>query len=209
VSIPKSGYYYPNKMGRITILALEEIMGKNGLNAILNMAKLTHYIDNYPPDDFEKGFDFSDLSSLMRALEDMYGPRGGRGLALRCGRATFARGLQGLGALSGVGDLAFKVLPLPAKLKLGMPAFAGLFNQISDQVVRIEDQPDQFLWHIDRCPQCWGRKVEKACCFIGMGLLQEALRWVSGGKEFRVDETTCVGVGDETCTYIIYKEPIG
>jgi hypothetical protein len=197
-------------MGRITILALEEIMGKNGLNAILNMAKLPHYIDNYPPDDLEKGFDFSELSSLMRALEDMYGPRGGRGLALRCGRATFARGLQGLGALTGVGDLAFKVLPLPAKLKLGLPAFAGvIFNQISDQIVRLEEEEERFLWHIDRCPQCWGRKSEKPCCYIGMGLLQEALRWVSGGKEFRVDEIACIGVGDTTCTYCIYKEPIG
>ncbi len=210
MSIPKSGYYYPNKMGRIAIMALEEIMGKNGLNAILNMAKLPHYIDNYPPDNLEKGFDFSELSALMRALEDMYGPRGGRGLALRCGRATFARGLQGLGALTGVGDLAFKVLPLQAKLKLGLPAFAGvIFNQISDQIVRLEEQPDHFLWHIDRCPQCWGRKSEKPCCFIGMGLLQEALRWVSGGKEFRVDEISCMAVGDKTCTYIIYKEPIG
>lgn len=210
MSIPKSGYYYPNKMGRIAIMALEEIMGKNGLNAILNMAKLPELIDNYPPDNLDKGFDFAYLSSLMRALEDMYGPRGGRGLALRCGRATFARGLQGLGALTGVGDLAFRVLPLPAKLKLGLPAFAGaIFNQISDQIVRVEEQADHFLWHIDRCPQCWGRKVERPCCYIGIGLLQEALRWVSGGKEFRVDEISCIGLGDATCTYIIYKEPIG
>jgi hypothetical protein len=196
-------------MGRIIILALEEIMGKNGLNAILNMAKLPQFIDNYPPDDFDKGFDFADLSSLMRALEDMYGPRGGRGLALRAGRATFARGLQGMGALSGVGDLAFKVLPLPAKLKLGLPGMAGVFNQMSDQIVRIDESPEFFIWHIDRCPQCWGRKVEKACCFIGTGLLQEGLRWVSGGKEFRVDEVTCIGAGDATCSYNIYKEPIG
>lgn len=209
MSIPLSGYYYPNRMGRIIILALEEIMGKNGLNAILNMAKLPKFIDNYPADDLEKGFDFAELSSLMRALEDMYGPRGGRGLALRAGRATFARGLQGMGALSGVGDMAFRVLPLSAKLKLGLPGFAGVFNQISDQIVRLEEQPDHYLWHIDRCPQCWGRKVDKPCCYIGTGLLQEALRWVSGGKEFRVDEITCIGMGDTTCTYTIYKEPIG
>lgn len=27
----KSGFYYPNKMGRILLLALEDVMGKNGL----------------------------------------------------------------------------------------------------------------------------------------------------------------------------------
>jgi hypothetical protein len=44
----KSGYYYPNKFARITIEAMEEIMGKNGLNAILNLAGLENLIDNYP-----------------------------------------------------------------------------------------------------------------------------------------------------------------
>ncbi len=79
----KSGLYYPNKFGLITIKALEEVMGKNGLNAILNLANMSHYIDNYPPDNLEKGFDFAELSAIGVALEEMYGPRGGRGLALR------------------------------------------------------------------------------------------------------------------------------
>ena len=47
--IEPSGYYYPNLMGRIYLEAMEEIMGRNGLNAILNLASLPHLIDNYPP----------------------------------------------------------------------------------------------------------------------------------------------------------------
>ena len=87
--IEESGLFYPNKFGLITIKALEDVMGRNGLNAILNLAGLTKYTDSYPADNLEKGFDFSELSSLGVALEEMYGPRGGRGLALRAGRATF------------------------------------------------------------------------------------------------------------------------
>jgi hypothetical protein len=71
----KSGYYYPNKFARITVEAMEEIMGKNGLNAILNLAGLENLIDNYPADNLEKGFDFSDYTALNVALEEMYGPR--------------------------------------------------------------------------------------------------------------------------------------
>ena len=88
--IPKSGFYYPNRFALITLEALEEVMGKNGLNAILNMAHMPHLIDHYPPANLERSFDFSDYSMLNIALEEMYGPRGGRGLALRAGRATFA-----------------------------------------------------------------------------------------------------------------------
>ena len=43
--IPKSGLYYPNKIARIALTAIEDVMGKNGLNAILNLAGLTHLID--------------------------------------------------------------------------------------------------------------------------------------------------------------------
>jgi predicted hydrocarbon binding protein len=86
---------------------------------------------------------------------------------------------------------------------------AAVFNQFSDQVVRIEEHPDHFLWHIDRCPVCWGRKTDKPVCFAATGLLQESLRWLSGGREFRIDETTCIGMGDPSCTFMVYKEPVG
>ena len=105
--IQKAGLYYPNKFGLIIIKSLEEVMGKNGLNAILNLAGLNNLVENYPADSLDKGFDFADLSSLGVALEEMYGPRGGRGLMLRAGRATFAEGLKNFGALAGVADLAF------------------------------------------------------------------------------------------------------
>ena len=69
--IQNSGYYYPNRMTRIFLQAMEEIMGKNGLNAVLNMAKLAYLIDNYPPDNLEKEFDFAAFTSLNAALEEM------------------------------------------------------------------------------------------------------------------------------------------
>jgi len=40
------------------------------------------------------------------------------------------------------------------------------------------------------------------------GLLQAGLKWVSGGMEFRVNESKCVAVGDEACEFVIRKEPI-
>jgi hypothetical protein len=127
-SIPKSGFYYPNKFALIMLEALEDVMGKNGLNAILNLASLGDLIENFPSDNLNKEFDFSDISATNLALEEMYGPRGGRGLALRAGRATFDDALKNFGALAGAGDLAFKVLPLEAKLHIGVPAMAKNFQ---------------------------------------------------------------------------------
>jgi len=207
--IPKSGYYYPNKAARITLESLLNVMGKNGLNAILNLAHLPHLIDNYPPNNLEREFDFADFTAINWALEEMYGPRGGRGLALRAGRATFADVLRNFGALAGVGDLAFKVLPLHAKMRIGVPTMARIFSQISDQHSTVEEVENEFIYTIHRCPQCWGRKgLDKPVCFMGAGLLQEGLKWISGGSEFRVTETKCMAMGDEKCVYIINKTPI-
>jgi hypothetical protein len=206
--IPKSGLYYPNKIARIAITAIEDVMGKNGLNAILNLAGLSHLIDNYPPDNLERQFDFADFSGINGALEEMYGPRGGRGLALRAGRATFAEGLRNFGALAGAGDLAFKVLPLTAKLHIGVPAMGKIFSSTSDQLSTVEDKGDHFMYTIHRCPVCWGRTVDKPACFMAVGLLQEGLKWLSGGREFKVVQTTCHGAGDPVCDFQIIKDPI-
>ena len=58
VTIDKSaattGFYYPNKIGRIILLATEEVMGRNGVNAVLNLARLRHLVNSYPPNNFDR-----------------------------------------------------------------------------------------------------------------------------------------------------------
>jgi hypothetical protein len=90
--VPESGHFYPNKMGRILLVSMEEVMGRNGLNALLNLTNMRQLIQELPPDNLEKAFEFSNISNLNKGLEEIYGPRGGRGLALRGGRAIFSRG---------------------------------------------------------------------------------------------------------------------
>ena len=207
--VDKSGLYYANKFTLIMLEALEDVLGENGLKAVLNLAHLPELIDNFPPDNLAKEFDFADVSAINQALEEIYGPRGGRGLALRAGRATFADSLRNFGALAGAGDLAFKILPLNTKMRIGVPSMAKIFSQVSDQQSTSQELDDAFVYTIHRCPVCWGRHdLDKPVCFIAVGLLQEGLKWLSGGKEFRVNESKCVSIGDEVCEFIIQKAPI-
>jgi len=207
--IEKSGLNYANKFALIMLVALEDVLGKNGLKAVLNLAHLSELSDNFPPDNLNKEFDFSDVSAINQALEEIYGPRGGRGLALRAGRATFADSLKNFGALAGASDLAFKILPLGTKMRIGVPAMARIFTQVSDQHSTSQEKDGVFIYTIHRCPVCWGRHgLDKPVCFIAVGLLQEGMKWLSGGKEFRVNESKCVSMGDEVCEFIIEKTPI-
>ena len=202
-------YFYPNRMGRIVLLAMEEILGRSGVNAVLNLASLSNYISNYPPHNQDLSVPFETISRLQAALEDAYGPRGGRGLALRAGRACFKYGLREFGAELGPTDLALRFLPLPTKLKVGSEAFTGLFNRFSDQRVRLEFDQGHIFWNIERCPLCWGRHADAPACHLAVGLLQEALYWVSGGKFFNVEETRCIAKGDAACTIVIDQNPMG
>jgi predicted hydrocarbon binding protein len=204
----KSGYYYPNLIARIYLQAIEEVMGTNGMKALLNMAKMQELIDNFPPANLGKQFDFSDFAHLNETLETMYGPRGGRALALRAGRKAFAQGLSNFGAMVGIADRTFRLLPLSIKLKVGLRAMAAAFSSTSDQISYVEEEPDQFVYVIERCPVCWGRHADAPICHAAMGIIQEALDWGSGGKKFKTAEVTCIAKGDPLCTFVISKQPV-
>lgn len=206
---PKNNkHFYPNNMGRIIILAMEDVMGRNGLNAILNLADVPAELGNLPPANFDRQFSFENLSNLMAGIERYFGPRAGRGLALRSGQACFKYGLRQYGPLLGVSDMAFRLLPLTTKLRTGAEMFASAFNRFSDQRVRIEESQDLLFWHIDSCPVCFNRRSNDPVCHLAVGILQEALYWISGGKNFFIEEKKCIAMGDDTCTIEIQKEPM-
>jgi predicted hydrocarbon binding protein len=207
--IPKSGYYNTNNFGRIALLSYEEVLGKGGLNALLNMASLSNLVDNYPPANMERGFDFADYTAILVALEDLYGPRGGRGLAQRAGRATFNDILNNYGAMAGVTDLAFKVLPLQLKIRIGLTSAAKTFSEASDQLTSVQEVEDTIVWTVHRCPSCWTRQgSDKPVCYVTVGFLQASLQWLSSGREFRVNESKCCAMGDTACEFVVQKEPI-
>ncbi len=203
-----NSFYYPQKMGRVMLLGLEEVIGKSGLASILTLGGLTELSPNLSPQKTDKSFSFETICQIQKSLEQQYGPRGGRGLALRAGRACFKYGLKEYGSLMGITELAFRLLPLQTKLHVGAKSFANLFNKHTDQKVRIEESEDKIYWHIEQCPLCWERTTNEPICHLAVGLLQEAMYWLSGGKVFTIEETACIARGDSACTIEISKTPL-
>jgi predicted hydrocarbon binding protein len=94
------------------------------------------------------------------------------------------------------------------KIETAMHSMAEMFNHNTDQRVRLREEADGLFWQIERCPLCWGRRTQAPCCHLEVGLLQETLFWISGGRNFEVQETTCVATGDECCTLRVAKRPL-
>ncbi len=201
-------YYYPNRMGRMILLAAEDVLGRNGLHALLKLAGYEQFARSLPPANSDRQFPFSALGGFTQAMLDMYGPRGARGVALRVGRVCFKYGIREYGPMMGVAELTFQLLPLSIKLEKGAKALADLFNHHTDQVVELQETPEMFYWHIRRCPVCWGVDAGQPACNLAVGLLQESLLWLSGGKTFYVEETGCIACGDDACTIAIAKKPL-
>jgi hypothetical protein len=197
-----------NRMGWVLQLALEETLGQSGGNTALN---LTDHPDNtfiYQPYDEDPNSPLIHISHLQAGLESAYGPRAGRGLSLRVGRACFKYGLREFGTELVLTDLAFRLLPFQTKLKTGTDAFAALFNTYTDQIVRLERDERYIYWLMERCPLCWERQSEGPCCHLALGFLQEALFWASGGKHLDVEEKQSIADVDGTCTIQIDRIPM-
>lgn len=201
-------YFYPNRMGRIVMMAMEEILGHNGVNVVLDLAHLPEYIDQSPAFNRELKLPSEIIGRLQTALESAFGTRAGRGLSQRVGRACLKYSLREFGSSLGITDQAFRLLPLPTRMKVGSEKLVGLLNQFPDQHVRLEFDQRYLIWHIESCPLCWERQTNDPCCTLAVGFLQEAFYWVSGGKYYLVEEKNCIACGDSECTIVIDQTPM-
>jgi hypothetical protein len=201
--------YYPNRLARAFFIAMDEVMGQTGLKTLLETAGLSHYAQEWPRDNLERRFDFAEMAAIHESLESMYGVRGGRGLALKIGRAAFANGFREFGVLRGLGDAAFRALPLPLRLDYGLRALVTVLNNFSDQTSSVETEGKDLLFISEVCPMAWGRSSDKPVCHAMSGILQECLRWATNGHEFYVREIACRASGAEACVFRINKQAIG
>jgi predicted hydrocarbon binding protein len=204
-----SGLYYPNRIARYFFQAMEDVMGQNGLNVVLSLAGLEAYIGHPPPDNLAGEFDFTAMAAIQEALEEMYGARGGRGMALRIGRASFSQGMRTFGALAGVDTPAFRALPRDARGRLGLMALANVYSSFTDQQSSVEEDASTYRFVVENSPMAWGRMSDKPVCHALVGTLQECMRWIANGYEYYVYESACHACGSETCVFTINKTPIG
>ena len=197
----------PNANLRILFEAIEEVMGENGAKAVLKSGGLGRFVDNYPPDNTELEATFTDYGAAQQAVEDFYGPRGARAMLVRIGRATFQRTLKERPAILGLAGLAFKALPLGARMRLVLDNITNAANKDVNLQAHLRDEPDAYYYVNEECPCRWRPKHDKPACFVTVGVLQQAIAWATG-KNFKVEEVACISNGASACVYRIPKQPI-
>jgi hypothetical protein len=201
-----SGLHYPNRFGRGYVRALEQLLGHGAVAAMAANQEWAALLK--APDDQTKGLDFAYLAALNAALEEQFGAKGGRGMELRAGRVWFHEAFRTLPSFTGMSVPAFQNLPLVQRTELGIKAFAYVFNQTSDQTTQFQVTEDAYLVRVAHSPFAWGRADDRPVCHAHVGLLQEVLRWASGGYEYHVQETQCHAAGAEACIFRANKKAL-
>jgi predicted hydrocarbon binding protein len=204
--IPDSGIFYPNSFVRVVLLSLEDILGKNGVKSILNLANQPGYIENYPPENMNSEFDIAHYSMIIAALDELYGVRGAKILATRAGHAIFKESVKTIGDPFGITSESFQSKPMEEKIEGGLAYVrAVITGKKPAPMPRTDD--NQFLFSVQLCPVCWGRTTDTPRCFLTTGLLREAIRWATGGTVVPVTQVKAHSCGDATCDYVIPTQP--
>ncbi len=201
--IARSGYLHPNKAVLGQLLALEDLMGKNGVSAVLNLSGLKAWIDHYPPDNLDRQIDFSEVAALQLALEEIYGVRAGRNMARRSAWPGQSGLLADIGALDPLRALAQQPRAPAERLAIALASYAKAISQVSDQNLQVQPVAANLELATRPCPHCWGRQASDPICFAMIGALEELCNLVAGERTWTVTETACFAAGAEECRFLV------
>jgi hypothetical protein len=189
-----------NSLVRQALISMQEVMGENGLNAVLKSCGLEKFVGNLPPNDLNPSIKASQYSQLNQAIEDFYG-RGGKGMLQRIGRASFQYGVREQAALLGIAGVALKLMPEKQRIKFILNGMADALKKSNPQVETLLDESNDKLAFIDStCGVCNSRHSDRPICHLYVGSVSEAVKWATG-KDYEVTETHCIARGDEYCRF--------
>jgi hypothetical protein len=196
-----------SQIEQMMLEGLWEVIGQAGVTDLNAMARLMPPEASFFTDDQDK-IVFNDLSVIQAALEVRYGWLGGQGIALQAGRSTGSQIFRRYGELMGLQALDFRLLPGPKRVRVGLKTLADKVSELCCSRFMLTEDEDAWLWESPLCPVCWQRQSEASACYFMVGVLQEFLTIISGGKLFNVIETECRAAGGTACIFRIDKQAL-
>ncbi len=189
-----------NSLVRQALTSAQEVMGDNGLNAVLRTCGLERFIGNFPPDNLEPSIQTSQYARLNEAIEQFYG-RGGKGMLRRIGKASFQYGIREQSALLGVAGVGLKLLPERQRIKFILNGMVSALKKSNSQVdAWVDESGDKIAYVESTCAICHGRHSTEPICYLYVGSIEEAVHWATG-KDYKIIETHCIAKGDPYCRF--------
>ncbi|GAC1643610.1 MAG: 4-vinyl reductase [Herpetosiphon sp.] len=195
---------YPNKIGRILLLSLEEMVGRISFAALLERSGNKELAGNYPPNDLKREFPLADVADVLETMTGLYGARGTQGIERRAGQFAFQLVQKEFWTTGSISSA--KATGAEGKLQPLLEGMAQLLDIPGEQSTRIEDDGQTTRVVAANCPVCLGRSLTAPACFLVQGMLEEAVQQV-GDQRYLVHEVSCRGMGADACIWSIERRP--
>lgn len=178
MTVPTTIRTIPAARMRHALLAVDKIMDRNGLLAVLRQAQLERYITAMPADSYRDHTHGTDLAMLVAAIERFYG-RGARGQLQRIGWAVFEQLLHSK-------QLRWQVLRLSRPFLSEHQRQQRVLHLLADYLaapdggVRVEQNGTRWNFADGQADDCTGRGDDCPDSFLTVGMLRAALHWATG-----------------------------
>lgn len=175
---PTTTRMIPAARMRHVLLAVDKIMDRNGLLAVLRQAQLERYITAMPPDSYRDHTQAADLALLVAAIERFYG-RGARGQLQRIGWAVFEQLIRSI-------QFRWQVLRLSKPFQNEQQRQQQVLRLLADYLgapdggVRVVQNGTRWDFFDGQADDCAGRGAKCPDSFLTVGLLRAALHWATG-----------------------------
>ena len=176
---------------RLTLDASEEVLGTNGLKAILNFSKMAHLLENKPDYSFEKNFTDDEFRAVSSSFVEVLGLDGGRAIFRLIGKSI------GKNTIKIGGYESIKDLPPDEKLFKAIE----LYSLVSGRG-KVMKEGDVIVYDNPQCTLCAKVKHDHPICSLYNGYLDTTIEW-SGVKGKKTVETACMAMGDKSCRFEI------
>jgi predicted hydrocarbon binding protein len=176
---------------RIALDATEEVMGENGLKALLNYGNLVYLLNDKPDYSLDKKYTDDQYGALTSNWYNVLGTDGGKALFRIIGKNSGKSAID-----TGIFE-SFKDLPPEEKIFKMLEMFA-----LATGRGRAENVGGVVAYDNSQCTACRNIEDKNSVCTGLNGAFDEFIRW-AGLEGFRTVETKCKARGDDTCRYEI------
>ncbi len=176
---------------RILLDSTEDILGTNGMKALLNYGGQIHLFDAKPDNSFDKNYTNQEYSRLTSSWYKVLGTSGGKAVFRMIGKSSGKRSIeQGLfGSLKEVtgNEKLFRMVEL-----FSLATGRGTVTRQGDVIVF--DNP--------QCTACLNLTSDTPVCTGINGAFDEFAAW-AGVTGVATVETACIAMGHDSCRYEI------
>lgn len=197
-----------NLVSDILLAGAQDVLGAEKLHQVLGELWTDRSAAPAESPDGELALPQDSAGALLQMLEGIYGVPGGRGLALRIGRAALKYALKQFGEQAGLYRSGYRLLPANRRIAAGLDILAQVLGRECNDTIHVSDHETYWLWRSENCTLCQEHQSADSCCHVVVGLLQEFAAWAGGGRFYPVTETECKANGGAACEFRIEKKPL-